>query len=46
MMRPVRLEMEHGAFVIVHRCESCGAEKQVKTKPEDHLEIFYNQKKP
>lgn len=40
LMRPLRLEMEHGEFVLIHRCEVCGSEKRVKTQPEDNIKIL------
>jgi len=37
MMRPVSLDQKRGAFVIVHRCITCGCERKNKASEEDNL---------
>lgn len=39
-MSPLRLEMEKGSFVVIHCCQTCGAETKVKTQPEDNLDAL------
>ncbi|OGZ46141.1 MAG: hypothetical protein A3C84_05105 [Candidatus Ryanbacteria bacterium RIFCSPHIGHO2_02_FULL_48_12] len=40
MMEPVRVELDHGEFVLVHRCRSCGFMRRNKVAPEDDLETL------
>lgn len=38
MMRPVRVETEHGEQVLVHVCQTCGAEKRNKVASDDNFD--------
>ena len=43
-MCPLRIEMEHGEFILIHGCVKCGIEKQIKTQPEDNLNVLLRTK--
>ncbi|MDD5098776.1 MAG: RNHCP domain-containing protein [Candidatus Colwellbacteria bacterium] len=38
-MRPIRIELKSGEFVIIHKCDKCGAEKRNKMSPGDNMEV-------
>jgi rubrerythrin len=38
MMKPVSVEMDHGEYILIHKCQKCGIEKKNKTSPEDNFE--------
>ena len=40
MMKPVKIEMEKGEFVISHQCVVCGYIKRNKTACEDNLKVI------
>lgn len=40
MMRPIAVEINHGAYILIHRCEKCGIKKQNKTSAEDDFQII------
>jgi len=40
MMRPVALEKKRNGFVVIHRCEVCGATRKNRTAPEDSTETM------
>ena len=40
MMKPVAVELDHGEYVLTHRCEICGATKRNKTLPTDNFDAI------
>lgn len=38
LMKPISVEIKSGKYILLHRCEKCGAEKKNKTSPEDDFE--------
>lgn len=38
LMKPIAAEMDHGEYIITHRCESCRAVRKNKSVPEDDFE--------
>ena len=41
VMRPDRVEVVRGAYVIVHRCERCGVVRRCKASPSDSVEAIH-----
>jgi len=39
-MEPIGLLYEHGRFVLVHRCTTCGLERRNRAAPNDDLSIL------
>ncbi|MEI6494481.1 MAG: RNHCP domain-containing protein [bacterium] len=37
MMKPIKVEMQKGEFIITHKCEKCGHEKRNRASLEDNL---------
>ena len=37
LMKPVKIEMEKGEFILTHQCEVCGHQKRNKAAPNDNL---------
>lgn len=37
LMKPEKVEMEKGEFVIVHKCEKCGKVKRCRTSRDDDI---------
>ncbi|MBI3231552.1 MAG: RNHCP domain-containing protein [Candidatus Doudnabacteria bacterium] len=42
MMEPVNFEIEKGKYVLIHRCQKCGAVKKNKMLPNDSFDILPN----
>ncbi len=40
MMEPVCVELDHGEFILVHRCELCGFERRNKVAEHDDREVL------
>jgi ribosomal protein L37AE/L43A len=40
LMEPVSVEQAGARFIIIHRCEVCGAERRNRTSPQDDLEAI------
>jgi len=40
LMEPVGAELDHGAWVVIHRCTGCGAIKRNRAAPEDDREVL------
>ncbi|TSC66119.1 MAG: hypothetical protein G01um101477_207 [Candidatus Doudnabacteria bacterium Gr01-1014_77] len=40
LMRPVAVHLKNGQYVITHRCEKCGAEKDNKTDESDNFDAI------
>ncbi|MCM0019996.1 MAG: RNHCP domain-containing protein [Tagaea sp.] len=40
-MRPIGVEEKGGKRALVHRCETCGAERRCKTSPRDDANALY-----
>lgn len=38
MMRPAKVEIEKGEYVLTHRCVKCGREKRNKMSPKDNFQ--------
>lgn len=38
MMKPIRMELDHGKNIIMYKCEKCGYDFRVKVLNEDNLE--------
>jgi rubrerythrin len=38
IMEPVSIEMDHGQYVIIHKCQKCGFMKKNKSSPDDDFE--------
>jgi transcription elongation factor Elf1 len=39
MMKPVAVEIDHGEYILIHRCENCGISKRNKTVPTDNFDV-------
>lgn len=37
-MKPIRVELDHGEYIIIHQCEICGEVKKNKSNPHDDFE--------
>lgn len=42
MMKPVRIEMEHGEYMLTYRCEKCGFLRRKKVEKEDNFDEVIN----
>ena len=42
MMEPIAIEMAHGKYVIIHRCQQCGQKIRNKADKEDNFEEILN----
>jgi rubrerythrin len=40
LMKPVAVDIERDEYIIIHRCENCGATKRNKTVPNDNFEAI------
>lgn len=40
MMEPIKVELKQGAYVIKHRCLTCGFEKPNKAARDDNFEVL------
>ena len=40
LMKPVQIELDHGEYVIVHKCIKCNFQKRNKTSPDDNLDLI------
>lgn len=40
MMEPVRVELEHGERILIHKCEKCGAIKRNKASNNDDFDAL------
>lgn len=40
LMKPVQVELDHGEYVIVHKCKKCGYKKRNKTSLEDNMDLI------
>lgn len=40
MMKPLSVEMEHGEYVLIHRCQTCGKAKRNKALKTDSFEAL------
>ncbi len=38
MMKPIRTEYQSGDFILIHKCEKCGAERRIKMADGDDME--------
>lgn len=38
MMKPVKVEMEKGEYLLTHRCEKCNFERRKKVEREDNFD--------
>jgi rubrerythrin len=38
LMKPIGLTKKKGKYIIIHRCQKCGHEKQNKISPHDNME--------
>lgn len=41
MMEPVGAEADARGYRVIHKCASCGAERRVKTTPEDDVDAVF-----
>ena len=39
-MKPIQVELDHGEYVIVHKCDKCGYKKRNKTSPKDNMDLI------
>lgn len=44
LMRPVSIKIRENTYILRHKCEVCGLEKNNKTTKNDVLDNFLNQK--
>ncbi len=42
MMEPVAVDMNHGEYIIIHKCQNCGAIKRCKTAADDNTDALIN----
>ena len=42
MMRPTKVEMEHGGYVLTYRCEKCGFIRRRKMEKDDNFDEVLN----
>jgi len=40
LMEPVKVEMDHGQYILMHKCQTCGQQKRNKTVQEDSFEAI------
>jgi len=40
MMEPKKVEVEHGAQILIHQCQLCKKEKRVKVLPKDNQDVL------
>ncbi len=40
LMRPIAVHLKNGEYIITHRCEKCGLEKDNKTTPQDNFDAL------
>ena len=40
MMEPIKVDQKKGAYMIVHKCLTCGLEKRNKTDKDDNFEVL------
>src|SRR3989338_9750697 len=40
VMEPVGISLDHGAYVITHRCQSCRAVRYIKSAENDNLDAL------
>ncbi len=40
MMKPVAVKLDHGEYILTHRCEICGATKRNKTVKPDNFDAI------
>ncbi len=38
LMAPIRVELDHGEYTIVHKCTKCGLERRNKAVPADDMD--------
>jgi hypothetical protein len=38
MMKPTEIQLDHGQYILIHKCEKCGLEKANKTVKDDSFE--------
>lgn len=40
LMKPIQVELDHGEYIIVHKCEECEFEKRNKTSQRDNMDLI------
>ena len=42
MTEPVGVDIDHGEYIIIHKCQNCGAIKRCKTTSNDNTDALIN----
>jgi hypothetical protein len=40
LMKPIAVEIDHGGYILIHKCQKCGLQKRNKTVKEDSFETI------